>query len=1006
MYRAARRARVVATCAVATFVAVAMSVSPVAAQLARGSRVVGPYSSRLDAPRGARLPFGGSAQAVCGHPGVGVAQCLSDILYPTGTAPESSTPTGLSPSRIESVYGYTSSSTAGSGQTIALVDAYNDPDAASDLNEFSAEYGLPSECTGGSSPPSCFEFTQVNETGGNNLPAGDAGWDLEISLDIEWAHALAPGANILLVEATSNSLSDLLAAEQYAAAHANYVSNSWGSSEFDGETLYDSYFSQPGVSYFAAAGDSGGTVLWPSASPDVISVGGTSLSFSSGGTLAQESAWNDGGGGCSSYETASTYQTTGSVSCAGMRATPDLSLDADPDSGVSVYDSVSYDGQTGWWTVGGTSASTPMVAARAAATGAHVNAQYVYSNPPNISFRDVITGSNGYPTLPGYDLATGLGAWSNTPGTPMGLNAKDVSGGVTLNWSAPSGAPVSGYTIWRGTASGEETTEIATVTAPTTTYSDTSVPLDTTFYYKVQAANDLGVGPFSNEASGNAPGPAYAVTFEANGGTGSMAVETEDEPTPLTANSFIRAGYLFSGWNTAANGAGTAYSDGASYPFTASVTLYAQWTADTAYTVSFEANGGTGSMAPETASEPTPLTTNSFVRTGYSFSDWNTSTNGSGTAYADGATYAFTASAALYAQWKASISAAPPAPTVTGISPTSGPVAGGTSITISGTGFSTTAGGSRIEFGTTSASAVICASTMRCTTTLPGEAAGTVEVVVTTPHGTSTASPADHFTYVPAPTITRLTPEYGPTKGGTKVTIRGDYFDGAISVFFGGRPATNTHVFSPSEITAVAPFGSGTVYVTVSSAFGSSEKTAAGTFTFVPPPTINEITPGKGPKRGGTIVTIRGTNLAETVSVYFGAKKARGFRVLSSRAVTAVAPSRPGSVYVTVFTVGGASKKTLASRFTFVARPTITKVTPDRGPKTGGTKVTIRGSNFVGTVSVYFGARKARSVHVLSSSEIIAIAPPRPGTVYVTVLTVGGCTKKTAATRYLYRVGA
>ena len=203
----------------------------------------------------------------------------------------------------------------------------------------------------------------------------------EISLDIEWAHALAPAATILLVEANSNNTSDLLAAEQYAAENAKYVSNSWGTQEYEGETIDDSFFMQPGVSYFVAAGDNGGLVEWPSSSPDVISVGGTTLTFTSGGELAQETAWTDGGGGCSVYEAANGYQSTGSVNCKGMRATPDLALDANPSSGVSVYDSVTYGGQSGWFTVGGTSAATPMVAAEAAVTGAEVNARTYTASP-------------------------------------------------------------------------------------------------------------------------------------------------------------------------------------------------------------------------------------------------------------------------------------------------------------------------------------------------------------------------------------------------------------------------------------------------------------------------------------------------------------------------------------------------------------------------------------------------------------------------------------------------
>ena len=228
MSSAARCARVTATYAVASFVVAALLVAPAAAQSAPGAHAGGTYSLGLFAPSGAHLPFAGSAQAVCGRPGVGVGQCLIDVLQPSGAAPDAASPTGLSPSTIEGAYGYTSASTAGSGQTIALVDAYDDPDAASDLNEFSAQYGLPPECTGESSPPSCFEFDKVSQTGGSTLPPSNSDWDLETSLDIEWAHALAPAANILLVEATSNNTPDLLAAEQYAADNAKYVSNSWG----------------------------------------------------------------------------------------------------------------------------------------------------------------------------------------------------------------------------------------------------------------------------------------------------------------------------------------------------------------------------------------------------------------------------------------------------------------------------------------------------------------------------------------------------------------------------------------------------------------------------------------------------------------------------------------------------------------------------------------------------------------------------------------------------------
>jgi uncharacterized repeat protein (TIGR02543 family) len=149
------------------------------------------------------------------------------------------------------------------------------------------------------------------------------------------------------------------------------------------------------------------------------------------------------------------------------------------------------------------------------------------------------------------------------------------------------------------------------------------------------------------------PNPNHTVTFNSNGGTGSMTPQTANVPTALTTNAFTRTGYSFSEWNTLANGTGTSYANGASYPFTADVTLYAQWTALPNHTVTFNANLGTGTMTPQTANVPTALTANAFTRAGYSFSGWNTAAGGGGTAYANGAIYPFAADATLYAQWTA-----------------------------------------------------------------------------------------------------------------------------------------------------------------------------------------------------------------------------------------------------------------------------------------------------------------------------------------------------------------
>jgi subtilase family serine protease len=350
-----------------------------------------------------------SAAAVCPGPPIDAAHCHALVVTDGVGNPFATTaPTGLSPATITSVYNFPTSSSAGFGKTIAIVDAYDDPSAESDLGVFSQQFGLPA-CTTASG---CFQ--KVNQTGGTAYPRKDPGWALEISLDVQWAHAVAPGAKILLVEATTNSFANLLAAEDYARTHAQYVSNSWGGSEFSSEGASDSHFAQPGVSFFVSSGDAGLPAEYPSASPNVVSVGGTTLNFGAGGTFQSETGWSGSGGGCSAYEAPTSAQSGfseyGQVACGGGRATPDVSLDADPASGVSVYDTTRYQGQQGWFRVGGTSASSPMWAARAAVSGAVVDSAYVYGNA--ITYRDITSGNNGAAALPGYDLVTGRGSWT------------------------------------------------------------------------------------------------------------------------------------------------------------------------------------------------------------------------------------------------------------------------------------------------------------------------------------------------------------------------------------------------------------------------------------------------------------------------------------------------------------------------------------------------------------------------------------------------------------------
>ena len=324
--------------------------------------------------------------------------------------------TGMSPAEIRNAYAFNQIqfngvSGDGSGQTIAIVDAYDDPNIASDLAVFDQTYGI-------AAPPS---FEKVYASG--SRPATDAGWSGEIALDVEWAHAIAPGANIVLVEANSANLGDLLAGVNVARKMpaVSVISMSWGGSEFSGEASYDQDLTTPAghqpMTFVAAAGDQGGSTIWPAVSPNVLTVGGTSL-YLVGGNYSTEAAWSGGGGGVSSFENEPAYQNA--VQSSGQRDVPDVAYDADPSTGFTVYDSVSSrTTPSGWIVVGGTSAGAPQWAAliaiadqgRALAGEASLgNAQASLYQVPSSDFHDVTAGSNGNPATVGYDLATGLGS--------------------------------------------------------------------------------------------------------------------------------------------------------------------------------------------------------------------------------------------------------------------------------------------------------------------------------------------------------------------------------------------------------------------------------------------------------------------------------------------------------------------------------------------------------------------------------------------------------------------
>jgi subtilase family serine protease len=449
------------------------------------------------------------------------ASALATDLVELSKAAASSTVSGYSPAQIRAAYGFNNvsfgSTTAnGSGQTIAIIDAYNDPNIASDLATFDAQFGI-------AAPAS---LKVVNESGGSSLPRTDrtGGWEMETSLDVEWAHAIAPGANIVLVEANSDSDSDLFSAVNYAREQAgvSVISMSWGSDDTasnasNDQALAAEYLVTPtgheGITFVASSGDDG-VASFPSTSPDVLAVGGTDLYLTSSGSITNETAWtgtSSSGGGGVSQEFAG-------------RKVPDVSYNAGV--GYAVYDS--FTGGGGWVSVGGTSAGAPQWAALIAIAdqGRTIAGQSTLNSAtqtiaalyaaPSADFHDITTGSTQTETAGvGYDLATGLGSpkanllisylasygtsggsgggttttTTTAPSAPGSISATATgSTSVTVNWSASSSA--TGYSLYE--LENGQSVLIGNYAANVTSASVSSLSAATTYSFRVAATNSAG----------------------------------------------------------------------------------------------------------------------------------------------------------------------------------------------------------------------------------------------------------------------------------------------------------------------------------------------------------------------------------------------------------------------------------------------------------------------------------------------------------------------------------
>jgi alpha-tubulin suppressor-like RCC1 family protein len=427
-----------------------------------------------------------------------------------------------SPPYLQSAYNAPSSS-AGYGKTVAVVDAYDDPDAESDLAAYRSNYGLPA-CT---TANSCFQ--KVDQRGGTDYSdigdTANGSWQLEISLDLDMVSAMCPNCHILLVEADNDSLVNLgIAVDEAVTLGADVVSNSYGATEdFCASCAkeLDQHYDHPGVPITVSSGDVGFYTQYPSVSPDVIAVGGTALqqTTTDGNRNATETAWPGAGSGCSWTEPKPPWQHDSG--CA-MRTVADVSAVADPATPVWVYDSYPYNGQPfpgGVAQVGGTSASSPIVAAMYALANGPSGSEYqpagdTYSQPGHLN--DVTSQSDAWncvPTYPcqagpGYDGPTGLGSPNGVrafqpslPSAPQDLLTGAYGGTAVLSWSPPAlngGAAISAYRIYRAD---QGSSPIATVGGTVTSYIDTGLTDSTTYSYTVKAVNAEGEGPLASASA-------------------------------------------------------------------------------------------------------------------------------------------------------------------------------------------------------------------------------------------------------------------------------------------------------------------------------------------------------------------------------------------------------------------------------------------------------------------------------------------------------------------------
>jgi len=848
-------------------------------RLASAAPTIGSGSSELKLPAGTKVHHGRAGEidaSACPLPARGHVGCFARVRVdsaaftrvPRGVGGSSPSATlgdngAYSPSYLQSAYD-APSATAGAGRLVAVVDAFDDPKAEADLGVYRSHFGLPA-CT---TANGCFH--KVDQTGGTDYPVPDGGWATEISLDLDMVSALCPNCHILLVEADSDDPADLgTAVDEAVSLGAVAVSNSYGIPVEDpSETSFDPYYDHPGVAVTVAAGDYGYGVSYPAASPYVIAVGGTSLyqATDNGTRNATETAWSGTGSGCSAVEPKPSWQHDAGCS---MRTVADVSAVADPSTPVWIYDSYpEFQTTLKWASVGGTSAAAPIVAAMAALAGAPTGPQYTpagypYAEPA--SFNNITFGSNGScsPTYlctagPGYNGPTGLG----TPNGTRGLQPSTPSAPQALTTGAADGAVTLSWSA-PATDGGSQITG-----------------------YNLYRA-DAGAAPIATLSgdqdqftdTGLTDGSPYVYALKAVNASGEgLAATAVAVPAVLDHLEISPAS------NSIVTGGASTYSVTG---FDASSDPLGDETASTTFSISPDGSC-TGATCTATAAGLHTVTA----------SDGSVSVQ-----------------AALTVEPLDHIEVSPPLVTITldGISPQSQ--------TYSAEGFDAS-GDARDVTAETSFSISPDGSCVAatCSATLLGIHQ------VTGSDGPISATAVLQVRPGPlTPTVTKVKPAYGPSTGGTVVTITGTNFLpsdlATTTVAFGAVPATNEVVKSSTRIVATAPAGTGTVDVTVSSSIGSvslgtSPTSPADEFSYGP--TILGLSKHEGPSRGGTVVTIVGTNFAGVSAVQFGSTAATNVTVVSSKRMKATSPPGVGTVNVVVITAGGTSTATAGDTFTYL----------------------------------------------------------------------------------------